>query len=302
MQQVLRRRKTRRVLLLTIGGFFVAAATVYAQANKELIAQGQYIFAIAGGCACHTVPKETYHTGGRAFPIPFGTVFSTNITQDKETGLGDWTDQQIHDAMNAGIRRDGSRLLPVMPYEAYSGMAQQDLKALVAYLKTLKPVKKAPPDLKTWAPLVRSVAVPVYLKVFGQWSSSPAQAPKSGVERGRYLANHVSICGDCHTPRNSIGVQNRSLYLAGASAKDGPLGEEVPNITPDKETGIGDWKREDIAELLLTGTKPDFDNVQGLMDEVIQGTPHGYKDMRREDALAIADYLKSIPPIKNKIK
>lgn len=295
-------RKTRRVLLLTIGGFFVAAATVYAQANKELIAQGQYIFAIAGGCACHTVPKETYHTGGRAFPIPFGTVFSTNITQDKETGLGDWTDQQIHDAMNAGIRRDGSRLLPVMPYEAYSGMAQQDLKALVAYLKTLKPVKKATPDLKTWAPLVRSVAVPVYLKVFGQWSSSPAQAPKSGVERGRYLANHVSICGDCHTPRNSIGVQNRSLYLAGAGAKDGPLGEEVPNITPDKETGIGDWKREDIAELLLTGTKPDFDNVQGLMDEVIQGTPHGYKDMQREDALAIADYLKSIPPIKNNIK
>ena len=99
-----------------------------------------------------------------------------------------------------------------------------------------------------------------------------------------------------------MGVPNRSQYLAGASAKDGPLGEEVPNITPDKETGIGEWKREDIAELLITGTKPDFDNIQGLMYEVIQGTPHGYKDMRREDALAIADYLKSIPPIKNKIK
>jgi mono/diheme cytochrome c family protein len=302
MRRVLQMRRTRRVLLLTIVAYFVAAATVYAQANKELIAQGQYLFAIAGGCACHTVPKETYHTGGRAFPIPLGTVFSTNITQDKETGLGDWSDQQIHDAMNAGRRRDGSRLLPVMPYEAYSGMAQQDLKALVAYMRTLKPAKKATPDLKTWVPLVRSVGVPVYLSVFGRSSSSPAQAPQSGLERGRYLVNHVSICGDCHTPRNSIGVPNRSQYLAGASAKDGPLGEEVPNITPDKETGIGDWKREDIAELLITGTKPDFDNVQGLMYEVIQGTPHGYKDMRREDALAIADYLKSIPPIKNKIK
>jgi mono/diheme cytochrome c family protein len=302
MRQVLRMRRMTRVLLLTVGGFFMAAATVNAQANKDLVAQGQYLFAIAGGCACHTVPKETYHTGGRAFPIPLGTVFSTNITQDKETGLGDWSDQQIHDAMNAGIRRDGSRLLPVMPYEAYSGMAQQDLKSLLAYMRTLKPVTKTTPDLKTWVPLVRSVAVPVYLKVFGGSSNSPAQAPKSGVERGRYLVNHVSICGDCHTPRNSIGVPNRSQFLAGASAKDGPLGEEVPNITPDKETGIGDWKREDIAELLITGTKPDFDNVQGLMDEVIQGTPHGYKDMRREDALAIADYLKSIPPIKNKIK
>jgi len=113
---------------------------------------------------------------------------------------------------------------------------------------------------------------------------------------------HVSLCGDCHTPRNSIGVPNRSLYLAGASEKIGPLGQEVPNITPDKETGIGEWKREDIAELLLTGTKPDLDNVEGLMAEVIQGTTHGFKDMKREDALAIADYLKSIPAIKNKTK
>jgi mono/diheme cytochrome c family protein len=302
MRPALRMRTMRRFLALSIGGFFIAAATVYAQANKDLVGQGQYLFAIAGGCACHTIPKETHHTGGRAFPIPFGTVYSTNITQDKETGLGDWTDQQIHDAMRTGIRRDGSRILPVMPYEAYSGMAQQDLKALIAYMKTLKPVKKATPDLKSWTPLVRSVVTPLYLKVFARFSNSPAQAPKSGVERGRYLVNHVSICGDCHTPRNSIGVLNRSLYLAGATAKQGPLGEEVPNITPDKETGIGDWKREDIAELLITGTKPDFDNVQGLMYEVIQGTPHGYKDMEREDALAIADYLKSISPIKNKIK
>jgi mono/diheme cytochrome c family protein len=302
MQSVIRMPTIRRVLLLIVGGFIAAATTVYAQANKDLVTEGQYLFAIAGGCACHTVPKETYHTGGRAFPIPFGKVFSTNITQDKETGLGEWSDQQIHDAMRTGIRRDGSRLLPVMPYEAYSGIAQQDLKALISYMRTLKPVKKATPELKTWLPLVRQVAAPLYAKVFAHFSNSPAQAPQAGVERGRYLANHVSICGDCHTPRNSIGILNRSLYLAGASAKDGPLGEEVPNITPDKETGIGDWKREDIAELLITGTKPDFDNVQGLMYEVIQGTPHGYKDMKREDALAIADYLKSIPPIKNKIK
>jgi hypothetical protein len=90
--------------------------------------------------------------------------------------------------------------------------------------------------------------------------------------------------------------------MAGVDQKNGPLGEAVPNITPDKETGIGDWKREDIAELLISGTKPDLDNVQGLMYEVIQGSPHGYKDMKKEDALAIADYLKTIAPIKNKIK
>ena len=110
-------------MLISIG-FFLTSATLYAQSNKELNAQGQYLFAIAGGCACHTVPKEIYHAGGRAFPIPFGTVFSTNITQDKETGLGDWSDRQIQDAMNAGRRRDGSRLVPVMQYVAFWGMAK----------------------------------------------------------------------------------------------------------------------------------------------------------------------------------
>jgi mono/diheme cytochrome c family protein len=248
------------------------------------------------------VPKGTPNAGARAFPIPFGTVYSTNITQDKETGLGGWTDRQIFDAIIKGIRRDGSRILPVMPYEKYSGMAQEDLTALIAFLKTLKPVRKPTPELKTWVPFMRSLGTFVYLKLFGRFHSSPPQAPKVGIERGRYLVEHVSLCGDCHTPRNSIGVPQQSLYMAGAGEKTGPLGEAVPNITPDKETGIGSWKREEIAELILTGTKPDFDNVEGLMDEVIQGAPHGYKDMKKDDALAIADYLKSIPPIKNKIK
>jgi mono/diheme cytochrome c family protein len=273
-----------------------------AQTNNELVAKGQYIFALAGGCACHTEPKGTAHAGGRAFPIPFGTVYSTNITQDKETGLGTWTDQQIHDAMVKGIRKDGTRIVPVMPYEKYSGMTQEDLKAMIAYMRTLKPVKKVTPALKSWAPFVRSSGVPLYLQLFGRFSTSPSQAPAGGIQRGRYLVEHVALCGDCHTPRNFIGVPKQSLYLAGATEKNGPLGEAVPNITPDKETGIGEWRREDIAELLLTGVKHDGDNVQGLMAEVIEGTPHGYKDMKKDDALAIVDYLKSIPPIKNRVK
>jgi mono/diheme cytochrome c family protein len=286
-------------LLFFFGSLFAGTVPAHGQADKDLIAKGQYIFAVAGGCACHTDPKGTPHTGARPFPIPFGTVYSTNITQDKETGLGGWTDQQIHDATVKGVSRDGSKILPVMPFEAYSGMAQEDLKALIAYMRTLKPVKKPTPPLKTWVPFTRGLATPAYLNVFGRFSSAPPLAPKSGIERGRYLVNHVSLCVDCHTPRNSIGVPKRALYLAGASAKSGFLGEDVPNITPDKETGIGDWKREDIVEVLLTGTKPDLDNIQGLMAEVVE---HGYKNMTKEDALAIADYLKSVPPIKNKVK
>jgi mono/diheme cytochrome c family protein len=289
--------------VLRNGLFFFCAlvgSNVVADAQTDdLVAKGRYIFALAGGCACHTQPKGTPHAGARAFPIPFGTVYSTNITQDKETGLGGWSERQIHDAMVKGIRPNGERLIPAMPYEAYSGLAVEDLKALVAYLRTLKPVRKVdlrPPALVRF---FRPLVTPIWLKLFGRFYDPPARAPSSGIERGRYLVDHVSLCGDCHTPRNWIGVPNRSLYLAGASAKTGFLGEDVPNITPDKETGIGDWKREDIVEVLLTGTKPDLDNIQGLMSEVVE---QGYKNMTKEDALAIADYLKSVPPIKNKIK
>ena len=268
-------------------------------AGSYLLARGQYIFALAGGCACHTEPKGTPNAGGRAFPIPFGTVYSTNITQDKETGLGEWTDQQVRDALVKGVRPDGSRILPVMPFEAYSGMAADDITALIAYLRTLKPVRKPTPQLKSWMPFTRSLAVPPWLKLFGRFSPAAPRPPQTGIERGRYLVEHVALCGDCHTPRNFIGVPIRALYLAGADEKHGPLGETVPNITPDKDSGIGEWKREDIAELLLTGNKPDLDNVQGLMAEVID---QGFKNMAKPDALAIADYLKTIPPIKNKVK
>ncbi len=294
--------RSKKILLLLWLFFLCVTRLAYAQGTqKELVARGQYIFAVSGGCACHTEPKGVHNAGARPFQIPLGTVYSTNLTSDNETGLGNWTDQQIIDAIIKGLRKDGSRQLPLMPYTLYSGMAQEDLKALVAYLRSLKPVKKATPELKTSTPFMRSVVTELWLKAFGTFYESPAQAPKSGIQRGKYLTNHVAICGDCHTPRNSFGVPNQSLYMAG-SPKDGPIGELVPNITPDKETGIGDWKREEIAELLLTGVKPDFDNVQGLMEEVIRGTTHGYKDMTKEDVLAIADYLKSIPAIKNKIK
>ncbi|MBI2350846.1 MAG: cytochrome c [Deltaproteobacteria bacterium] len=283
---------------LALGLGLLAPAAVQSQEReKDMMARGQYIFAVAGGCACHTVPKGTPHAGGRAFPIPFGKAYATNITQDKETGIGSWSDKEIRDSIVKGIRPNGERLLPIMPYEAYSGMAEEDLKALIVYLRTLKPVSKENLQPKVYVSLFRPLVTPLWLKLFGRFSNPPARAPKNSVERGRYLVEHVSLCDDCHTPRNLLMVPRRALYLAGS--KVGILGEEIPNITPDKETGIGEWSRNDIAEFLMTGTKPDLDNVQGLMEEVIEA---GYKQMKKEDALAIADYIKSIPPIVNKIK
>ena len=291
-----------RRMILSLVRFFLAfalsaAALAQAQEAQRDAARGQYIFSLAGGCACHSAPKGTPHIGAREFPIPMAKVYSTNLTSDKETGLGEWSDEQIRNAMVKGLRANGELLLPVMPYEAYSGMAEEDLKALIAYLRTLKPVRKENLRPKVYVSLFRPVVTPLWLKLFGRFSNTPAKAPKSGIERGRYLVEHVSLCVDCHTPRNLLMVPRRALYLAGS--KVGILGEEIPNITPDKETGIGEWSRNDIAEFLLTGTKPDLDNVQGLMAELIEA---GYKHMKREDALAIADYLKSIPPVAHKIK
>ena len=116
-------------LLLLLTAFLADEARPQSQA-EEMVKRGQYIFAIAGGCACHTEPEDTLHAGGREFPVPLGTIYSTNITQDKETGLGNWSDQEIYDSIVKGLRPNGEILLPVMPYEAYSGMAETDLKAL----------------------------------------------------------------------------------------------------------------------------------------------------------------------------
>jgi mono/diheme cytochrome c family protein len=291
---------SRKGIALSLIFFFFVFGPVGAWSAEpagDLAQKGQYVFSLAGGCACHTAPKGTPHVGAREFPLPMAKVYSTNLTADKETGLGGWSDQQIRDAMIKGIRQNRQRLLPDMPYDAYSGMADEDITALIAYLRTLKPVRKETPPIKTWIPFYRQLGTFVWSTFFSRSFNPPPRPPQSGVERGRYLVEHVALCGDCHTPRNFIGIPQRSLYMAGA--KRGPLGEEMPNITPDKETGIGDWSRNDIAEILLTGTKPDLDIVQGLMAEVVEA---GYKNMKRDDALAIADYLKSIPPVKNKIK
>ncbi len=297
MWRILLGRLCPLLAYLLFMGLLISPAARAQEGEKDLVARGQYLFAVAGGCACHTVPKGAPYAGSRELPIPFAKIYSTNLTADKGTGLEGWSDRQIHAAIMKGIRPNGERLLPVMPYEDYSGMAEEDLKALIAYLRTLKPVRKETPALRTRVPFYRPVGAFVWFQLFSRFSDTPVQAPKDGMERGRYLVEHVSLCGDCHTPKNFIGVPNRSLYLAGA--KVGMLGKEIPNITPDKETGIGEWSRNDIAELLLTGVKPDSDNAQGLMEEVIEA---GYKQMKKEDALAIADYLKSVPPIKNKIK
>jgi len=280
-------------------GVLSLPATAAAQAPSAAdIARGKYVFGATGGCGCHTVPKQPVNAGGRKYDGPYGTVYSTNITPDREMGIGGWTDEQLITAIRLGRRPNGERLVPVHPYTVFNGMAEEDVKALVVFLRTVPAVKRANLPKKLSVPMFESVFLPTWLAAFAPRETPPTAVPTSGTARGEYLVRAVAHCGECHTPRTMTMATDNSRFLAGSPK--GPEDSEVPNITPDKTTGL-QWSEEEIADYLGSGNKPDGDVAGGLMGEVIEGTLAGYKDMTKADRLAIARYLKTIPPIKNKI-
>ena len=291
------------ILILAVASCVVAqwAAMAGAQGaspSAAEIARGRYMFGATGGCGCHTMPKGQANAGGRKYDGAFGTVYSSNITPDRQSGIGSWTDEQIITAIRLGRRPNGERLVPVHPFTVFNGMAEEDLRAIVAYLRTTQPVSKANQPKKL-IPLFESVFLPAWLAAFAPRETPPPKAPTTGVARGEYLVKAVGHCGECHTPRTMTMATDNSRFLAGNPK--GPEDQAMPNITPDPDTGIGKWSVEDIADYLGSGNKPDGDVAGGLMAEVIDGTLSGYKDLSKADRLAIAQYLKTIPPIRNKI-
>ncbi|MBI1734909.1 MAG: cytochrome c [Candidatus Rokubacteria bacterium] len=268
-------------------------------ANHDVVARGKYVFGAAGGCGCHTEKDRQVNSGGRKYDGPFGAVYSTNITPDRQTGIGSWTDEQIIAGIRLGRRPNGERLIPVHPFTVFNGMAEEDLRALVAYLRTVPPVNRKNQAKRITVPLFESVFLPAWLATFAARETPPPRAPTSGPARGEYLVRAVGHCGECHTPRTMTMAPDTSRFLAGTA--NGPEGATVPNITPDPETGLGKWSEREIIDYLGTGNKPDGDVAGGLMGEVIFGTTAGYRDLTPADLAAIARYLKSIPPVKNKI-
>ncbi len=281
-------RRTGAVLFAAL-----LAARAVAAADAE---RGRVIFALAGGCGCHSAAEGPLAAGGRALPTPFGTFYGTNITPDPQTGIGAWSDAEIIAAIRDGTHRDGRVLAPAMPYYQYAGMADGDVRDLVAYLRSLPPVRRENRAAELRLPAPR-LAFRVWRWLFAAPLVAPPEAPVEALARGRYLVDHVSICGDCHTPRGRLGALLAHAYLAGTEA--GPDGETVPNITPDVETGLGKWSEDDIVALLQTTMLPDMDNVQGLMAEVVEGYGGGagYKDAPETELRAMAKYIKSVPPI-----
>jgi mono/diheme cytochrome c family protein len=262
-------------------------------------ARGRLLFAMAGGCGCHTGPDGPVGAGGGEVPTPFGTFYGSNITPDRETGIGAWTDEEIAAAVRGGWLRDGSAESPAMPYYRYAAMTDADLADLIAYLRALPPVRRENKPHAGTLPLER-LAYRAWRFLFARGTRATPTATDR-IRRGRYLVDHVAICGDCHTPRTRLGASDDDRYLAGT--RDGPAGIKVPNITPHR-TGIGDWDESDIVGLLRSGMRPDFDNVQGLMAEVVDGKAGGpaYKDAAPADLEAIAAYLKTIAPVEHSVR
>jgi mono/diheme cytochrome c family protein len=266
-------------------------------ADENSIQRGEYLVR-AGGCfSCHTAAGGQPLSGGRALRTAFGTFYSPNITPDPDTGIGQWTDAQFLRALREGIRPDGANYFPVFPYPSFTGIADGDALAIKAYLFSIAPVRQQnqPHDVAfpfSW----RFLQTGWKMLFFTPGPFRPAPDRSAAYNRGAYLVTALAHCGECHTPRNMLGATRPGMWLAGT--QNGPDGQLVPNITPDPATGIGKWEKEDVVELLKTGTTPEQSKVKGAMRETVAD---GLKYLSEADLSAIADYLFAQPPIVHEV-
>jgi mono/diheme cytochrome c family protein len=264
-----------------------------ASAQGDAVARGEYLTR-AGGCfSCHTAASGQPLAGGRALATPFGTFYSPNITPDRQTGIGAWTDAQFLRALRQGIRPDGSYFFPVFPYTSFTNITDADALAIKAYLFSRPAVHQPDRPHDVRAPFSwRFLQAGWRWLYFTPGPFRPAPNRDAVTNRGAYLVTALAHCGECHTPRNWLGAMRADMKLAGNT--DGPDGDVAANITPDPKTGIGGWSVGDIAEVLKTGSTPDETTVKGSMKEAVED---GLKYLTDADRRAIATYILAQPPI-----
>lgn len=272
--------------LLVLGLESSAAQT---QADPARVAKGEYL-ARAGDCvACHTAPEGKLFAGGRAMPTPFGTLYTSNITSDPETGIGKWTADQFYTTMHVGRFPDGGLLYPAMPFGSYTKVTRQDSDAIFAYLKTIPPVRQPnrPHNLKF--PYNNRSLILGWRTLFfreGEFKPNPNQSEEWN--RGAYLVEGLGHCGMCHTAINALGGSSESEAFQGGLI---PMQNwYAPSLTSNKEAGLGDWSIEEISDLLRTGVSARG-AVYGPMAEVVYNSLQYLTDA---DTRAMAIYLKSL--------
>ncbi|HEX6956624.1 MAG TPA: cytochrome c [Ferrovibrio sp.] len=288
-------RALTSAFLLLLWAFAAAAQGQTGTPDADLVNRGAYVFR-AGGCyECHTDTKNkgAALAGGRALPTPFGTFYAPNITPDPETGIGRWTEAQFAAAVRQGLAPDGMPYYPAFPYTSFTQIRDGDLHALWVYLRAQPAVRQANKPHDLGFPFnLRMLTWGWRLLYFHPARFTPDASQSAQWNRGAYLANALGHCGECHTPRDPLGGLETDMRYAGSN--DGAEGKPVPNITPHQKNGIGTWSAQDIADFLGSGMTPEGDFAGGLMGDVIDDST---KYLTDDDRMAIAVYLKSLPPI-----
>src|ERR1035438_1507013 len=291
---------SHRVAVLTAtfhaGLLAVAALAQTPPVPQEQVQRGAYL-ARAGDCiACHTAPKGAPYAGGLPLDTPIGRVYSTNITPDLETGIGQYNADDFVKVMRTGVAKDGHRLYPAMPYTSYAKLSQEDLLALYAFfMQGIPPVRQLnhPTRLK-WPLRMRSLMAVwngLYLKK-GEFVADSNQ--NAAWNRGAYLVQGLGHCGGCHTPRGVAGQEKADserkgrYFLAGATLDNW----ETSPLTGNLDTGLHAWSKDEVVEFLKTGRTARVAAFGAMAGAVRKSTQY----LTDQDLMAIAEYLKSLPP------
>jgi mono/diheme cytochrome c family protein len=282
-------------LLLAAPSLIGANVASASEASSAAVERGKYL-ALAGNCAaCHTAPEGAAFAGGLAFETPFGTIYSTNITPDPDTGIGKWTSEQFLQALRQGVRANGEHLYPVFPYTSFTKITDADAAALFAYLKSLPAVGSNAPANDMSFPYSQRWLMAAWNAMFFTEGPYQPDPKKSAVwNRGAYLVEGLGHCSACHSPRNFLGAESSDAAFTGGVYNDKIPGGAVrqwsaPNLTA-ASTGLAAWPVAEIAAYLKTGKNAHTVTFGPMNDVIMNSTRH----LSDADLTAMATYLKSL--------
>jgi mono/diheme cytochrome c family protein len=257
--------------------------------TAQLVARGEYLTRAADCAPCHEAPGGKPFAGGVAFKLPFGTIYSTNITPDRVTGIGTWSDDEFVRALHQGLANDGRHLYPAFPYTSYTAMSRDDAVAIKAYLFSLPAVYAPATPYDLTFPFNQRWTLAVWNLLFlneHRFHVNPRQS--AAQNRGAYLTTAVGHCGECHTPRTLAMSLDTSKAYAGAIQ----AGWYAYNISSDHASGLGAWTDPQLRQFLSTGHAEDHGLASGPMAEVVENS---LRYLVPTDIEAMIAYLRSIP-------
>ena len=258
--------------------------------TAQQIERGAYL-ALAGNCAaCHTARGGRPYAGGKGIETPFGTVYTSNLTPDAQSGIGAWSADHFWRALHEGRSRDGRLLYPAFPYPDYTHVTREDSDAIFAYLRSVPPVPQPNRPHELGFPYDTQFALATWrILFFERGSFEPNPARSAQWNRGAYLVRGLGHCGACHGERNVFGATRENLGLSGGMIPT--TNWYAPSLTSADEAGVAQWKRGDVVELLKSGTSPRGSTMGPMAEVVFRSTQY----LTEEDLNAVAVYLGDLP-------